>query len=95
VHNYLILELSEGEMIVDATWPVATKELGFKVNEEFVLGQDQQIADTPIKQWVVPEDGNPQDFKDQLLRENLTETELRQRDAFIMIAGKELMKIYG
>ena len=25
VHNYLILELPDGEMIVDATWPLATK----------------------------------------------------------------------
>jgi hypothetical protein len=95
VHNYLILDLSEGEMIVDATWPLATQEIGFPVNEGFVLGQDQKIADTPIKQWVVPEDGDPQDFKDQLLKENFTETELRQRDAFIMIVGKELMGLYG
>ena len=49
VHNYLILELPEGEMIVDATWPMATRGMGTIVNEHFVLGEDQKIACEPIK----------------------------------------------
>lgn len=36
VHNYLILELPDGgEMIVDATWPLAVKGSGLVVNEHF------------------------------------------------------------
>ena len=37
VHNYLILETPEGEMIVDATLPITTKGMGTVVNERFVL----------------------------------------------------------
>ena len=51
VHNYLILEPPEGEMIVDATWPLATKGMGTVVNERFVLGENHQIACEPLKTW--------------------------------------------
>jgi len=47
VHNYLILELPEGDMIVDATWPLSTKGTGTVVNERFVLGENQKIASKP------------------------------------------------
>jgi len=53
-HNYLILELPEGEMIVDATWPIATKGRGTVVNEYFVLGENQKIAAEPSQSWKVP-----------------------------------------
>ena len=49
VHNYLILELPDGEMVVDATWPLATKGMGTVVNEEVVLGESHQIACVPLK----------------------------------------------
>ena len=49
VHNYLILELPEKEMIVDATWPLATRGMGTVVNERFVLGEDHRIACEPLK----------------------------------------------
>ena len=87
VHNYLILELPEGEMIVDATWPLATKDMGTVVNEDFVLGEDHQIACKPIKTWVVPEDRNPQDFKNEILRDSFTSEELAHRDEFIKALG--------
>jgi hypothetical protein len=90
VHNYLILELPEGEMIVDATWPLATKAAGLRVNGEFVLGQDQQIADDPIQNWVVPEGIDPQDFKDKLLAEQFSEEELHYRDLFIKMISELL-----
>src|SRR5512139_3840249 len=51
VHNYLILELPEKEMIVDATWPITTRGMGTVVNERFVLGKDHQIACKPEKTW--------------------------------------------
>lgn len=83
VHNYLILELPDREMIVDATWPIAVLGTGLVVNESFVLGEDQQIAGEPIKTWQVPDDCDPQIFKDQLLQENFTPQERQHRDEFI------------
>ena len=87
VHNYLILELPEGEMIVDATWPLSTKEMGLVVNEDFVLGVNHQIATKPIKTWVVPEDGDSQEFKDMILKESFTLEELAHREEFIKTLG--------
>lgn len=87
VHNYLILELSQGEMIVDATWPLSTKGMGTVVNENLVLGQNMQIACVPIKTWVVPEDGNAQEFKNQILKESFTPEELAHREEFIKTLG--------
>jgi hypothetical protein len=88
VHNYLILELPEGEMIVDATWPLATKGMGTVVNERFVLGEDQKIACDPIKTWAVPEQGDSQEFKDEILKESFTPEELEHREEFIRTLGK-------
>jgi len=90
VHNYLILELPEpdGEMIVDATWPLATKGMGTVVNERFVLGENQKIACEPIKTWVVPESGDSQEFKNEILKESFTPEELEHRDEFIRTLGK-------
>jgi len=88
VHNYLILELPDGgEMIVDATWPLATKEMGLVVNEDFVLGVNHQIATKPIKTWVVPEEGDSQEFKNKILKESFTPEELVHRDEFIKELG--------
>ena len=88
VHNYLILELPEGEMIVDATWPLATKGMGTVVNERFVLGKNQQIACEPLKTWVVPEEGDSQEFKNKILKESFTPEELAHREEFIQTLGK-------
>jgi hypothetical protein len=88
VHNYLILELQEKEMIVDATWPLSTKGMGTVVNERFVLGENQSIACEPIKTWVVPEDRDSQDFKDEILKESFTSQQLEHREEFIKTLGK-------
>jgi len=87
VHNYLLLNTPQGEMIVDATWPLGYKKFGFIVNEDFILGQNQQIASPPQQTWVVPEDGNPQSFKEELLRNHFTTAELEFREAFILALG--------
>ena len=87
VHNYLVLELPDREMIVDATWPLATKGTGTVVNEQFVWGQNQQIACEPIKTWVVPKDGDAQEFKNQILKDTFTPEELAHRDEFIKALG--------
>lgn len=90
VHNYLLLELEQGEMVVDATWPVVNKKYGLKVNESFVRGQDQAIACTPLQSWVVPEEGDPQAFKDEILQGHFTQAELEFREAFIHALGEWL-----
>jgi hypothetical protein len=87
VHNYLILELPEKEMIVDATWPIATKGMGTVVNERFVPGEDQQIACKPIKTWVIPDSCDPQEFKDEILKESFTPEEIAHREEFIKTLG--------
>lgn len=88
VHNYLVLELAEKEMIVDATWPLATRDMGMVVNERFVPGENHRIACEPLKTWVVPEDRNAQEFKDEILKESFTPQELAHRDEFINTLGK-------
>ena len=88
VHNYLVLELPGGEMIVDATWSLDTKGSGTVVNEYFVPGEDQQIACKPVKTWVVPEDRNAQEFKDEILKESFTPEELAHREEFIKALGE-------
>jgi len=88
VHNYLILETPKGEMIVDATWPLATKGMGTVVNENFVLGENHQIACEPLKIWDVPDDRNAQEFKDEILRDSFTPEELAHREEFIQTLGK-------
>lgn len=90
IHNYLQLQLPEGEMIVDATWPLSTKKLGLTVNETFTLGQNQTTAYPPSQTWVVPEDGDAQAFKDDLLRAHFTPQELAARDAFIETVARLL-----
>ena len=87
VHNYLVLELPGKDMIVDATWPLATRGMGTVVNEHFVLGEDHRIACTPIKTWIVPEDRDSQQFKDEILRDTFTPDELAHRDEFIKTLG--------
>ena len=88
VHNYLVLEYPEGKMIVDATWPMSTDGMGTVVNKSFVLGEDHQIACEPLKTWEVPEDQDPQAFKQQILEESFTEEELEHREEFILTLGQ-------
>lgn len=91
VHNYLILNLPDGEMVVDATWPLDAKGTGLVVNETFSLGHDQKIACTPLQTWVVPDNQDPQAFKDHLLTKHFSTEELAVREAFILAVG-ELFK---
>ena len=92
VHNYLILKLPEGNMIVDATWPIGSEKYGLRVNKNFIIGEDQQIACDPIRNWVIPKDTDPQAFKDRLLEEYFTPQELVFREAFILQLGKWFSK---
>jgi hypothetical protein len=89
VHNYLILKLPDGEMIVDATWPNSVKGMGTIINERFVLGENQKIAVEPIKSWVVPDGCDSQEFKNEILKASFTPEEQEHRDEFV----KNLSKI--
>jgi len=62
--------------------------MGTVVNERFALGEDQKIACDPIKTWVVPEEGDSQEFKDKILKESFSPEELAHRDEFIRTLGK-------
>ena len=88
VHNYLILELPQGEMVVDATWPASYRRYGLAVNEEFILGQNQNIFSVPLQVWDVPPGTDPQAFKDALLRGNFTPHELEVREDYIRTLGR-------
>jgi hypothetical protein len=83
IHNYLILHTPRGPMIVDATWPLEAKSLGLPVNEEFVWGRDMLLACTPIVHQIVPDEGDPQAFKEALLRRSARGDDLARRDAVI------------
>jgi len=84
VHNYLLVTVpDDGQMVVDATFPLSARKSGMVVNETFVLGQDQQLAVDPIKTWTIPPDRDPQDFKEELLREHFTSAELEFREIVI------------
>lgn len=84
VHNYLLVSVPEGgEMVVDATFPLSARKSGMVVNENFVLGEDQQIAAKPLESWVIPPEQDAQDFKDQLLKKYFTLAELEFREVVI------------
>ncbi len=95
VHNYLLVDTPKGQMVVDATWPLATRKYGLVANEEFVLGQNQLVAYPTKQTWIVPDDVDPQAFKDKLLREHFTPEELATRDAFIETFSQLLADVAG
>ena len=42
VHNYLLVTVpGDGQMVVDATFPLSARKSGMVINETFVLGEDQ------------------------------------------------------
>lgn len=84
VHNYLLVSIPEsGQMVVDATFPMSARENGMVVNENFVMGEDQQIAGKPLESWVIPPEQDAQDFKDELLKKHFAPAELQFREIVI------------
>ncbi|BDP41586.1 hypothetical protein DAETH_15550 [Deinococcus aetherius] len=88
VHNYLIVHAPQGDMVVDATWPLGAAGTGLPVNPDWVWGQDQALACTPLETWPVPAGESVADFKGRVLRERYTAEELERRDAFIREVGR-------
>ena len=95
VHNYLVVELPAGDMIVDATWPLTTEKWGVTVNNAFQFGQNQTLACTPVQIWVVPADQDPQQFKKMLLKQLFTSEQLTLRERFIRILSRVLAERAG
>ena len=82
VHTYLRVTTPEGWAVVDATWPSSAEHLGMPVNREFVPRGSMRIACDPIDTLPVPEGRDPQEFKEQLIREFCGENS-DVRDQFI------------
>jgi len=91
VHNYLLVTVPDGgRMIVDATWPLSAKKFGMVVNEEFIPGQDQELATHPVETWVVPPGSDAQAFKDQILQEHFNSAELEFREVVIEALSRQM-----
>ncbi|WP_019585704.1 hypothetical protein [Deinococcus apachensis] len=86
IHNYLVVHAPQGDMVVDATWPL--NAAGLPVNPAWVWGEDQRVACIPLETWPVPEGESVADFKARLLRERYTPEELERREAFIREVGR-------
>lgn len=69
VHTYLRVKTAEGWTVVDATWPSNAGPLGMTVNREFRPGRDMMLACDPIETLPVPVGQDPQEFKEQVIRE--------------------------
>ena len=87
VHTYLRLGTPDGPVIVDATWPSSAAPLGMPVNREF--GADMTIACDPIETLDVPDGRDPQEFKEQIIREFCGDSS-GVRDQFIEGLGRWL-----
>ena len=89
VHTYLLLKTSAGWMVVDATWPSSAGPLGMTVNPVFQHGSDMAIACEPIETLPVPEGRDPQEFKEEIIREFCGDSS-GVRDEFIEGMGRWL-----
>ena len=89
VHTYLRLSTPDGPAVVDATWPSSAAPLGMPVNREFVTGAGMTIACDPIETLPVPEGCDPQEFKEQVIREFCGDSS-GVRDEFIEGLGRWL-----
>jgi hypothetical protein len=82
VHTFLRLEIGNEWMTVDATWPLAASHLGLPVNERFEAGKEMKLACDPDELFHVPEDVDPQAFKEALLERHVGD-EAERRGRFI------------
>ena len=69
VHTYLRVNTAEGWTVVDATWPSSAGPLGMTVNREFRAGENMTLACEPIGTLPAPAGQDPQEFKEQVIRE--------------------------
>ena len=89
VHTFLWVDTERGWTLVDATWPSSAGPLGMRVNEEFRPGENMALACDPIDTHEVPTGLDPQEFKEQLIREFCGDSS-KMRDDFIEGMGRWL-----
>ena len=87
VHNFLRVESDaelgpEGWMTVDATWPLAARALGLPANERWVAGRDMTVACDPDQVFHVPDDADPQQFKQRIIEQEFGD-QAERRDRFV------------
>jgi len=68
VHTYIRLHDHKGWTQVDATWPSSAAGLGMTVNLQYQPGVDMELACDPIDHFEVPENIEPQIFKEELIQ---------------------------
>ena len=69
VHTFLWVDTERGWTLVDATWPSSAGPLGMTVNRDFRPGENMTLACDPLETYEVPAGQDPQEFKEQLIRE--------------------------
>ena len=69
VHTFLWVDTERGWTLVDATWPTSAGPLGMPVNRDFCPGENMTLACDPLETYEVPSGQDPQEFKEQLIRE--------------------------
>lgn len=84
VHNYLRLP-----RIVDATWPLEAEAYGLPVNPHWLDEGDMLLPCTPLREYVVPDDVDAQEYKNALLQEQFSAEELERRDRFFRLLAGE------
>ena len=94
LHDFLRVQINttaEGDawMTVDATWPLASRELGLPVNERWRRGHDMLVACDPIELFHVPEDADPHAFEQQLIKREIGD-QAERRERFIDALSKWL-----
>jgi hypothetical protein len=84
VHNFLRVQLEPhlDWQSVDATWPLAARELGLPVNEALRPGEDHQLAADPIEVHHVPPEVDALELKQRII-EDVAAGQEQRRDAFI------------
>ncbi len=89
VHTFLWVDTERGWTLVDATWPSSSGPLGMPVNQELKAGQNMVLACNPVDTYEVPAGQDPQEFKEQLIREFCGDSS-GIRDEFIEGMGRWL-----
>jgi len=97
VHTYIRLHdrldnrlnNNDGWTQVDATWPSSAADLGMRVNRQYQPGLDMELACDPIDHFEVPENVDPQTYKEELLQ-SFCGPKMGQRELLIEGLGQWL-----
>jgi hypothetical protein len=90
VHNFLMVESPGGWFAVDATWPLAARDLGLPVNEAWTPGRNMRVAADIDEVYDLPDDADPMEFKQRALEHHAGEPDTpsrERRERFIEALG--------